>query len=110
MLGENEYHLVATAIILNLKNEILISKRAETKKNGGLWECGGCGSVLAGETSLEGVLREVREELGIHFEKDEAILLKSIKRDCDFKDLWLFKRDIKDEEITLPDHEAVDYK
>ncbi len=29
---------------------------------------------------------------------------------ANFKDLWLFKRDIKDEEITFPDGEATDFK
>lgn len=107
-----EYHLVVQAIILNTKNEILISKRALFKKFGGMWECNG-GSALKGETSLEGILREVKEELGIKFSKTEAIFLKEVKREmvpANFKDLWLFKRDIKDEEITFPDGEATDFK
>lgn len=109
---EGEYHIVVTALILNSKNQILISKRAANKKYGLLWECNG-GSILAGETSLGGIIREMKEELGIEFTKKEAIFLKEIK-DCngypDFKDIWLFKRDIKDEEITLPDGEAIDWK
>lgn len=112
LLGKGEYHIVVTALIMNLKNEILISKRAENKKYGLMWECNG-GSVLAGETSLEGMIREVKEELGIDFLKKEAIFLKEIKdymQNQDFKDIWLFKRDIKDEEITLPDGEAIEYK
>lgn len=109
---DGEYHLVVQAIILNTKNEILISKRAPFKKFGGMWECNGC-SALKGETSLEGILREVKEELGIKFSKPEAIFLKEVKREmvpANFKDLWLFKRDIKDEEITFPDGEATDFK
>ena len=109
---DGEYHLVVQAIILNTKNEILISKRAPFKKFGGMWECNG-GSALKGETSLEGILREVKEELGIKFSKPEAIFLKEVKREivpANFKDLWLFKRDINDEEITFPDGEATDFK
>lgn len=111
-LQEGEYHIVVTALIINTKNEILISKRAENKKYGLMWECNG-GSILAGETSLEGMIREVKEELGIEFAKKEAIFLKEIKDhggNQDFKDIWLFKRDIKDEEIKFPDKEAIDYK
>lgn len=107
-----EYHIVVTGIIINSKNEILISKRAEYKKHGGMWECNG-GSILAGETSLEGIIRELKEELGINFTKKEAIYLKEVKRvgkvPLDFKDLWLFKRDVKDEEITFPDGEATEF-
>lgn len=112
VMKDGEYHIVVNGIILNLKNEILIDKRRLDKKFGGLWECSG-GSILKGETSLEGVLRELREELGIVFSEDEAIFLKEIKRvkvPCDFKDLWLFRRDIRDEEITMPDGEAIEFK
>ena len=109
---QGEYRIGVTALILNLKNEILISKRAENKKYGLMWECNG-GAILAGETSLEGIIREIKEELGIEFSKKEAIFLKEIKYDREvlkFKDIWLFKRDVKDEEITLPDGEAIEWK
>ena len=59
--------VVVTALILNSKNEILISKRAEHKKYPLMWECNG-GSIVAGETSLEGILREIKEELGKEIE------------------------------------------
>lgn len=65
-----------------------------------------------GETSLEGIIRELKEELGIEFSKKEAIFLKEVRRDKippNFKDLWLFKRDVKDEEITFPDGETTDF-
>ena len=107
-----EYHIVVTGIILNSKNEILITKRAEHKKFGLMWECNG-GSVLSGETSLQGVIRELKEEVGVEFKKREAIFLKEVKggkKYPNFKDLWLFRRDIKKEEITFPDGEAIDYK
>lgn len=109
LLEEGEYHIGVTALIINSKNQILISKRAAGKKYELKWECNG-GAVQAGETSLEGVIREIKEELGIKFSKKEAIFLKEIKKEIAFKDIWLFKRDIKDEEITLPDGEAIDYK
>ncbi len=109
---EGEYHIIVTGIIMNSKNEILISKRAEHKKFGLMWECNG-GSVLAGETSLEGIIRELNEELGIKFSKKEAIFLKEIRRDKlppDFKDLWLFRRDIDLKDIVFQDGESVDAK
>ena len=109
---EGEYHIVVTGIIINSKKEILISKRAKHKKFGLMWECSG-GSILAGETSLEGIIRELKEELGIEFSKKEAIFLKERRRDKippDFKDLWLFRKDIDEREITFPDGEAIDAK
>lgn len=109
---EGEYHIIVTGIIINSKNEILMSQRAEYKKYGLKWECNG-GSVLAGETSLQAVIRELKEELGIEFTKKEAIFLKEVRRDKlppDFKDKWLFRRDINIEDITFPDKEAIDAK
>ena len=111
-MQKGEYHIVVTGIILNSKNEILISKRAMNKKFGGMWECNG-GSILAGETSKEGILRELKEELGVTFKPEEAIFLKEVKREKvpqDFKDLWLFRKDINIEDLTFPDGEATEAK
>lgn len=111
-LKEGEYHIVVEGIIINSKNEILITKRAPHKKFGLMWECNG-GSVLLGETSLDGMIRELREELGVKFDKKDAIYLKEVRRDKvppNFKDLWLFKKDIDNKEITFPDGESIDYK
>ena len=101
-----EFHIVVTGVILNSKNEILITQRAPQKYLGLQWECNG-GSILAGETSLEGVLRELKEELGLEFSKKEAIFLKEIRKTSKFKDLWLFRKDINIEDIVFPDKEAI---
>ena len=109
---EGEYHIVVTGIIINSEGKLLISKRAKHKRHGGMWECNG-GSILSGETSLEGIIRELKEELGIEFSKEEAIFLKEIRRDKvppDFKDLWVFKRDIEIKNLTFPDGETVEAK
>ena len=109
---EGEYHIVVNGVIINSENKILISRRAEFKNFGLMWECNG-GSILAGETSLDGVVRELREELGVQVSKREAILLKTLRRDgriSDFKDIWLFKKDFEDSEITFPDGEAINFK
>lgn len=110
---EGEYHIVVVALIINSKNEILITKRAATKKKEPLkWELTG-GGVKAGETSLQGILRETQEEIGMKFTPEEAIFLKEIRRDripSDFKDLWLFKSDIPINEIEFEDGEVCDAK
>lgn len=112
-LKEGEYHIVVVALILNSKKEILMTKRAPTKKKEPLkWELTG-GSIIAGETSLQGMLREIREEIGLIFSPEDAIFLTSIRRDkapADFKDIWLFKKDIKLEDVKFPDGEAIEAK
>ena len=106
-----EFHIIVTAVIMNSKNEILISQRAEHKKLPLQWELNG-GAILKGETSLEGILRELREELGLEFTKKEAIFLKEVtgRKHPNFKDIWLFRKDIDIKHITIPDKEAVDAK
>ena len=111
-LKEGEYHIVVTAVILNSKNEILITQRAPFKTFPLMWECNG-GSILAGETSLEGVIREIKEEVGIGLNEKDGVFLKTLERSCvppDFKDVWIFRKNVPDEEITLPDGEAIDFK
>lgn len=108
---EGEYHIVVAALILNSKKQILITKRAQTKKKfAGLWEFTG-GSVLSGETSLDGILREVREEIGLKFTKEDAIFFKTFMTDrASFKDVWLFKTDIEIKDLNFTDKEVEDAK
>ena len=82
---KGEFHLITVAVIMNPKKQILLAKRAENKKRAPLkWE-------------------------------DEAIFLKETKKNEEnnsgaFKDFWLFKTDVKAEEITFPDQEATEAK
>ena len=111
-LKEGEYHLVTEAIIINSKGEILLSKRAETKQKFPLmWECNG-GSVKKEENTLQAIVREIQEELRIKLNKKEARYLKTIRNDTAkyFKDLWVFKKDIKLEELSFTDNEVIEAK
>ena len=70
-----EYHLGASLWIVNAAGEVLLQKRALTKRiKPGVWGVPG-GSVLAGETSVQGCLREVAEEIGVHLQADHLTLL-----------------------------------
>lgn len=73
----DRFHLVVHAWIVNQKGEYLISQRAASRPTLPLkWECVG-GSVLAGETSLQGAIREVKEEVGIDLAPGSGRLLRS---------------------------------
>ena len=89
------YHLVVHVWIKNSKGEYLMSKRSSDRPRYPLlWECPG-GSVLKGENSLDGALREVFEEVGITLNKDNGKILFSKARDdkFDIMDVWEFTYD-----------------
>ncbi len=97
------YHLVVHVWIRNSKGEYLISQRSATRPTFPLmWECVG-GSVLKGESSIEGAIRETKEEVGLDVEPERGKLLFSkirgndVKYECkafnDIMDVWLFEYD-----------------
>ena len=110
-MTEDEYHLVVSVWIRNSMGEWLLSRRAQNKSHPLKWEPVG-GSVLAGEASLSGALREVQEELGIALEKETGRLYASFRRDkvCwenpGFLDIWYFEIDIAIDKIVLQEEET----
>lgn len=110
-MKEDEFHIVVEAIIRNSKGEWLISKRAPNKHFPLMWEFTG-GSVVAGEDSLSGAVREAKEELGVDLDKSNARLFKTGIRQfrCfpDFNDIWVFEYDCDIKDITLQEGETVD--
>ncbi|MED4554797.1 NUDIX domain-containing protein [Lysinibacillus capsici] len=67
--------------IRNNKGEFLLTKRHPNKHYPHLWECPG-GSIVTGESSLDGAIREVEEEIGISLLRTNGQLVKSERRDC----------------------------
>lgn len=111
-LDEGEYHLVVSSIILNSKNEILITLRSKDKKSFPLyWEITG-GSVCKGEDSFIGIKREIEEEIGVNVENSKCALFKTItsKDDRDIKDIWIFRNDISIENLKLQIEEVTSAK
>ena len=72
-----------------------------------MWETTG-GAVESGETSLEGAVREVREELGIELDPKGGRLVRSVRSDAlhDFYDVWMFDVDVDIENIVKQDEEV----
>lgn len=107
----DRYHLVVSAWIVNSEDQYLLSQRHPEKAYPLFWECTG-GSVLAGEESVDGAVREVMEELGITLNAEQGIHLfrQHRKQTQDFYDVWVFHADIALEQITLQASEVVDVK
>lgn len=97
-LPNGTFHPVVHAWIRDERGYYLISQRCATKSNPLRWEPTG-GSVLAGETTLQAALREVKEELGIDLKPDNGRpLCRGVRfyDGCDdFVDVWMFDADSK---------------
>ena len=99
------YPMVVMVVIRNSKGEFLMQKRVESK--GGDWGVTG-GHPKSGETPYEGIITEVKEELGIDISKYDITEFDS---GCDGKDcykMYYVKADldiadlnIQKEELTL---------
>ena len=64
IIDHKNLKIVVSIALINNENEILLSKRPETKHLSGFWEFPG-GKVEAGETPEKALIREVKEELNI---------------------------------------------
>lgn len=99
-IPQGYYHLVVHVWIRNRKGEYLLSQRAANRPTFPLlWECVG-GSVLKGESSVEGAVREVKEEVGLALDPINGKKIFSKIRETvdgksfqDIMDVWLFEYD-----------------
>ena len=99
-IPDGYYHLVVHVWVRNSKGEYLISQRSADRPTYPLkWECVG-GSVLKGEDSLSGALRETKEEVGLSLSRNDGKLVRSMVGRIingvvysDIVDVWLFEYD-----------------
>lgn len=111
-LEKGEYHLVIFAWIKNRDGKFLISKRNPNKAGGNKWETVG-GSAISGEGSIDAVLREVKEELGINLNPKDGIHLKRLRYDTEapwLSDIWSFNYDIDISDVHFQQEEVCDVK
>ena len=115
-LGEGQYQLYVTAILQALDGRYLVTRRSLDKSWGaGWWEVTG-GSSLVGEDSLQAVVREVGEEVGLDVSGIEPELVYSYENvdlargDNYFMDIYRFAFDLRVEDVVLQESEAIDCK
>ena len=107
-IPQGYYHLVVSVWIVNNQGQFLISQRHPSKPYPNVWECTG-GSAIAGESSLQCAVREVKEELGISLESHTAKMIYQTRREQqqEFYDVWLFRADVPLSELSLQESEVV---
>lgn len=88
-IPEGKYINTVVIFIENARGELLLQVNKKYNK----WSTTG-GHPKSGETSVEGIITEVKEELGIDISSDEVILFKTIQTEDDFVDLYYLNKDI----------------
>ena len=113
-LKPNQFHLIVHVWIINANKEYLISKRVSNKRWPNMWGCT-VGSAIAGDDSLQTVLKETKEELGLKLNPSNGKLHKRYlnlvneDQDCgEHIDVWVFHQDVNLKDITLNPEETVD--
>ena len=113
--GENPgvYHKPVWIWIINSKNEILVQKRAACKKNHpNKWDMPSAGHVDAGETIIEGAIRETYEELGVQTKEDDYEFICEYIDDKSYEiaQVYLLNLDLNIDEFKLQQEEVAEVK
>lgn len=107
-------HRAICVWIVNSNNEILLQRRSSHVMFPDLMDISFSGHIQSGESPLDAVLREGKEELGIHIEKQKLQYLFSC-RICDnidlyfeneIDDVYLYRNDIPIEQYLFCDNEV----
>lgn len=103
---EGCFHKVVHIWIQNSKGELLMQKRSDKVDNcPGEWAATG-GSVQAGEEPLTSAVRELSEELGIMVTAEELQYCLMVRRKDAFCYVYLVKKDIPVDALTLQECEV----
>ena len=115
-LQEGEYHLTVLGVIKRSDGRFLITRRALDKEWApGWWEVSG-GAAMAGEESLDAVIREIKEETGLDVSECDGGYLFSYQRenpgkgDNYFVDVYRFVLDFDEKDVKNQQTETLGYK
>ncbi|MBP3635363.1 MAG: NUDIX domain-containing protein [Bacilli bacterium] len=106
----SEYKQSINTWIINSKRELLLQKRSANKKhNPNKWANTG-GGIKHDETSVEAVVRECKEELGIDVDVTNLEYKMTLQREYDYVDVYVLYQDIDINSIKYQESEVSDVK
>jgi len=107
---DGDWHKAIHIWILNKNGDILLQRRCPTKdSNPNMLDVSSGGHILAGDTSLEGALREVKEELNLDVKAEELQFIKTIKRSVQYTETFI-NNEFDDMYILITDKKISDMK
>ena len=113
---DGNFHRTAHIWIMNDKKELLIQKRSATKKSHpNCWDISGAGHIRAGESVIDGAIRELKEELGVEVKEKDLQYISTIKstknpKNMEFQYVYLLNCNKEIKEYTFEDNEVSEVK
>lgn len=98
---KGRYYVTVAVFIENSKHEFLL----QINKKFNMWSTTG-GHPKSGESSLDGILIEMEEELGYKANPDQIHIIKTYQSEDDFVDLYYYQEDIDLSKLNLQDEEV----
>ena len=87
---DGDWHKAVHIWIINDNGNILLQRRCATKdSNPNMLDISSAGHLTAGDDSLSGAIRELKEELNIDIEPDELQFIKTIKRSSKYTSTFI---------------------
>lgn len=106
-LPDGQLHQVVHLCLIDMGGRMLIQRRVDTKSTWpGMWDVTVGGSVIAGETSAQGIAREVREELGLELEFTRPAFTFNFA--YGFDDFYVVRADIDERTLAVPNAEVAE--
>lgn len=103
------YHKVVQVFTFNQNGQLLVTLRHPDKIFGLFWEIT-AGSVLKGETELQGAVRELEEETGITVAQNELHLLHTLTETDALWYVYWVKTTVNEDEIRYQEGETIDHR
>lgn len=116
---DGNWHKVACIFVVNNKGEIILQKRSKEKKSSpNKWTASASGHLLAGDTDIEGALRELEEEIGLKANENELQYLFTVKEESikpdrktrHFSNVYLLLKNVNLDNLTLQKEEVSEVK
>ncbi len=113
---DGNFHRTAHVWIINDKNELLLQKRSASKKSDpNCWDISGAGHIRAGESVIDGAIRELKEELGVEAKEKDLQYIATIKstknpKNMEYAYVYLLRCNKYIEDYIFEDEEVSEVK
>lgn len=112
---DGDWHKAVHIWIINDRGEILLQRRCATKdSNPNMLDISSAGHLSAGDESLSGAIRELKEELNLSVKAEELQFIKTLKKSTkytatfinnEFDDLYILRTNKKIEDMKFQEEE-----